>query len=41
MDELRLKKSLILTEDTEEEIRANSRVISVRPVYKWLLEKAL
>lgn len=38
MDELKLKKGLILTEDTDEEIKANGKVISVQPIYKWLLE---
>jgi len=37
MDELKLKKGLILTEDTEEEIKSKGGVISVQPVYKWLL----
>jgi predicted AAA+ superfamily ATPase len=39
MDELKLKKGLILTEDTDEEIKINGRVISVQPIYKWLLER--
>jgi len=38
MDELKLETSLILTEDTEEEIRQDGKVIVVKPVYKWLLE---
>lgn len=37
MDELKLKKALILTEDTEEEIKLKGKVIAVQPVYKWLL----
>jgi len=38
MDELKLKASVILTEDTEEEISQAGKVIVVKPVYKWLLE---
>jgi hypothetical protein len=38
MDELKTKKALILTEDSEEEVKLKDRVISVRPVYKWILE---
>lgn len=38
MDELKLKTSFILTEDTEEEISLQGKVIVVKPVYKWLLE---
>ena len=38
MDELRLKSALILTEDTEEEMKLSGKTIIVRPVYKWLLE---
>lgn len=41
MDELKLKKSLILTEDAEEEIKSKDRAIAVQPVYKWLLENTL
>jgi len=39
MDELKLKKGLILTEDTDEEIKTNGKIILVQPIYKWLLEK--
>jgi hypothetical protein len=39
MEELRLKKALILTEDSEEEIVASGKVITVRSVYRWLLEE--
>ena len=39
MDELKLKKAIILTDDTEEEIASGEKVIRVRPVYKWLLEE--
>lgn len=39
MDELKTHKALILTEDTEEEIKSGSKTIYVKPVYKWLLER--
>ena len=39
MDELKLKSALILTEDSEEEIKLNGKAIIVRPIYKWLLER--
>lgn len=39
MDELKLKQSLILTEDEEEIIKKNKKEIIVKPIYKWLLEK--
>lgn len=38
MDELKVKKALILTEDNEEEIASKGKSIAVKPVYKWLLE---
>lgn len=38
MDELKLKTALILTEDTEEEITQERKVITVKPVYKWLMQ---
>lgn len=38
MDELKLKTALILTEDTEEEIRQEGKVIIVKPIYKWPME---
>ena len=38
MDELKLKNALILTEDTEEEIKLKGKIILVKPIYKWLLE---
>ena len=38
MDELKLKKGLILTEDTDDEIKTNGKVILVQPIYKRLLE---
>ncbi|MBU2637284.1 MAG: ATP-binding protein [Bacteroidetes bacterium] len=37
MDELKLKTALILTDDTEEEIKLKGKVIMVKPIYKWLL----
>jgi len=37
MDELKLKSALILTEDSEEEIKLNGKAIIVQPIYKWLL----
>lgn len=37
MDELKIKKALILTEDTEEEVKLKGKVIFVRPIYKWLI----
>ena len=37
MDELKLKKALILTEDAEKEIRLKGKIIMVQPIYKWLL----
>ena len=39
MDELKLKSALILTEDSEEEIKLNGKDIIVQPIYKWLLER--
>jgi uncharacterized protein len=41
MDELKLKTALILTEDTEEEITLERRVVVVKPIYKWLLEDGI
>jgi predicted AAA+ superfamily ATPase len=41
MDELKLKTAFILTEDTEEEISQEGKSISVKPVYKWILEGAV
>jgi hypothetical protein len=39
MEELQLKKALILTEDSEETIVSGSKTIAVRSIYKWLLEE--
>ncbi len=41
MDELKLKTGLILTDDTEEKMTADGKVIIVKPIYKWLLEAAV
>jgi predicted AAA+ superfamily ATPase len=38
MDELKINKALILTEDTEEEIKLKGKIILAQPIYKWLLE---
>jgi len=38
MTELKLKEALILTQDNEEEIKLKGQIITVKPVYKWLLE---
>jgi uncharacterized protein len=40
MDELKLKTALILTEDTEEEMKLKGKTITVKPIYKWLLEES-
>jgi predicted AAA+ superfamily ATPase len=39
MEELKLNKAIILTEEEEEQIRLKNKIIQVKPVYKWLLEK--
>lgn len=39
MDELKMKHSLILTFDNEEQIKIEDKTITVKPVYKWLLEE--
>lgn len=38
MDELKINKSLILTYDTEENIKSVNKTIIVKPIYKWLFE---
>ncbi len=38
MDELGLKQGLILTNDEEDEVKLEKKIITVKPVYKWLLE---
>ncbi len=37
MDELKLKTAFILTEDTEEVIKLKGKVLTIKPIYKWLL----
>lgn len=39
MEELKLSSALILTEDDEEKIALEGRTITVKPIYKWILEK--
>lgn len=38
MEELKLKKALILTEDEEEIIKIKNKEIIIQPVYKWVIE---
>ena len=38
MDQFGLKHGLILTQDSEEEIKIGRKIITVKPVYQWLLE---
>ncbi len=38
MEELNVKKALILTSDDEDTIRIKGKTIAVKPVYKWLIE---
>lgn len=38
MDELKINNAFILTEDSEERIQDKNKAITVKPVYKWLLE---
>lgn len=38
MKELKVKNALILTYDTEEEIKSKEGVITVRPVYQWIVQ---
>ena len=40
MKELRVNKSLILTDDYEETVRFEKKTIKALPVYKWLMEGA-
>ncbi len=39
MEAYNLKKGLILTDDTEDEIEMDGRKIVVKPIWKWLLQK--
>ena len=38
MSELKIKKALILTEDSEERIKEKNKLITVKPIYKWIVE---
>ena len=38
MDELKVKKAFVLTEDEEREIKLKGKRIVVMPIYKWLLK---
>jgi predicted AAA+ superfamily ATPase len=38
MQELKVKKGLLLTENEEEEIAIGKNTIKIMPIYKWLLE---
>lgn len=38
MGELKVNRGLILTYDTEENIKLANKTITVKPIYKWLLE---
>ena len=37
MEELKVHKALILTDDNEETIRMKGKTLTVKPVYKWLI----
>ena len=39
MEELSIKNSIVLTEDHEETIKDKNKLITVQPVYKWLLQE--
>ncbi|MBI4649780.1 ATP-binding protein [Candidatus Desantisbacteria bacterium] len=39
MEELNLSYGLILTHNDEDKIKINEKLIMIKPVYKWLLEK--
>ncbi|OIO16500.1 hypothetical protein COV56_03400 [Candidatus Kuenenbacteria bacterium CG11_big_fil_rev_8_21_14_0_20_37_9] len=38
MGQFGLQRGLILTQDSEEEIKVGQKTITVKPVYHWLLE---
>ena len=38
MSQFGLKHGLILTQDSEEEIKVGQKIITVKPVYQWLVE---
>lgn len=39
MDELKINNALLLTEDNEEKVKIKNKIINVKPIYKWLLER--
>lgn len=39
MEKLNVQQGLILTYNQEEEIKTNKKIIKIKPVWKWLLEK--
>jgi predicted AAA+ superfamily ATPase len=39
MEELKLKKSLVLTNDESEILKVKTRSIEVKPIYQWLLQE--
>jgi hypothetical protein len=38
MEELKINNALVLTEDSEEKIKKDNKVVMVKPIYKWLIE---
>jgi len=40
LEKFDLTKGLLLTLDQEEEIKIDNKIISVKPVWKWLLENS-
>jgi hypothetical protein len=38
MEELKINNALVLTEDNEEKIKRDNKVVLVKPIYKWLIE---
>ncbi|MDQ7823678.1 MAG: ATP-binding protein [Candidatus Eremiobacteraeota bacterium] len=39
MDEIKLKHALLLTEDEETTLTLDRKLVTVKPLYRWLLEK--
>ncbi|MCX6742226.1 MAG: ATP-binding protein [Candidatus Pacearchaeota archaeon] len=39
LEKFKLKEGLILTDDQEDEIKIKDKIIKVKPVWKWILEK--
>lgn len=39
LEELKLNKGLILTEDEEETVKLKKKTVEIMPIYKWLLER--